>query len=560
MLIELNVRDVVLIERLELKFPAAASGKSLAVLTGETGAGKSILLDALGLALGSRGDSGLVRHGAAQASVAAVFDLPARHRALSILEEQGIDAGDGSLVLRRVIGSDGRGRAFVNDQPVSVGLLRQIGDTLVEIQGQFEQHGLLDPANHRDLLDGFADHAARAEAVAAAHGKWRQAETAYGEAQAALQRAQVEEDYLRHAVEELERMDPQAGEEESLASERQMLRHGAAIAEALEQAAGELEANRGVAGALRSAQRVLERNADKAAGRFDVALAALDRAAVEAEEAAAQIDAVRQAMDADPGRLDKVEERLFALRALARKHNVDIAGLAALRGKYAEQLAAIDGGAGRMSALRKAADAARKEYVAAAEVLSTSRQKAATALDKAVQGELAPLKLDKAKFLTRTDRLAEVDWGAHGMDRIAFLVSTNPGVPPGPLNKIASGGELSRFMLALKVVMSRSSDAATLVFDEVDSGIGGATAAAVAERLARLAAKRQVLVVTHSPQVAARGDRHWRIGKRTSKGQAVTEVTPLDDAGRREEIARMLAGAEITDEARAAAGRLMAAS
>ncbi len=559
MLTELSVRDIVLIERLELKFPAD-KGAGLAVLTGETGAGKSILLDALGLALGGRGDSGLVRHGAAQASVAAVFELPSGHRAMAILADQGLDAGDGSLVLRRIIGADGRGRAFINDQPVSVGLLRQIGDTLVEIQGQFEQHGLLDPANHRDLLDGFADHGKKLEAVAAAWRAWRQAEAAHAEAQAALQRAQVEEDYLRHAVDELDRMDPRDGEERSLAEERQLLRHGAAIAEALEQAAAELAANRGVAGALRAAQRILERNADKAAGRFDTALQALDRAAVETDEALAQIEALQNAMEADPGRLEAVEERLFALRALARKHNVEIEGLPGLREKYAGQLAAIDGGTGRLESLRKVAETARRAYAAAAQALTASRHKAASALDKAVQAELAPLKLDKAKFLTRLEPLPEADWAEHGADRVAFLVSTNPGVPPGPLNRIASGGELSRFMLALKVVMSRSSDAATLVFDEVDSGIGGATAAAVAERLARLAKSRQVLVVTHSPQVAARGDRHWRIGKRAVKGQAITEVASLDEAGRREEIARMLAGAEITEEARAAAKRLMAAN
>lgn len=566
MLTELSVRDIVLIERLDLKFAAAggdshgAADGGLAVLTGETGAGKSILLDALGLALGGRGDSGLVRHGAAQASVAAVFELPPRHRALAILEEQGLDGGDGSLVLRRVIGADGRGRAFVNDQPVSVGLLRRIGDSLVEIQGQFDQHGLLDPANHRDLLDSFADHGAKLDAVAAAWRGWRQAETAFAAAQAALQRARVEEDYLRHAVDELDRLDPRPGEEASLAEERQVLRHGAAIAEALEQAAGELAANRGVAGALRAAQRILERNADKAAGRFDTALQALDRAAVETDEALSQIETLQQAMDADPGRLEAVEERLFALRALARKHNVEIDALPALRERYVEQLAAIDGGTDGLQALRKAAEGARKSFGAAAQALTVSRQKAASALDKAVQAELAPLKLEKAKFLTRVEPLAEADWAEHGVDRVAFLVSTNPGVPPGPLNRIASGGELSRFMLALKVVMSRASDATTLVFDEVDSGIGGATAAAVAERLARLAKTRQVLVVTHSPQVAARGDRHWRIGKRTVKGQAVTEVSPLDDAGRREEIARMLAGTEITEEARAAARRLMTAS
>jgi DNA repair protein RecN (Recombination protein N) len=565
MLIELSIRDVVLIERLDLKFaPAKKTGGknsgALAALTGETGAGKSILLDALGLALGSRGDSGLVRHGAAQSTVSAAFEVAGKHPALALLQEQGLDSADGMLVLRRVLASDGRGRAFINDQPVSVGLLRQVGDLLVEVQGQFEQHGLLNPARHREVLDEFSGLDEAAQKLAAHYHAWRQAEAAHDKAQQSLSAARAEQDYLRHAVDELSRLDPGANEEAELADERQLLRHGAALAEALAAAGHELDAGKGVAGALRAAQRLLERNSDKAAGRFDQALAALDRAAVEAAEAQAQVEELQRTLNADPGRLEKVEERLYALRAAARKYAVEIAGLAGLRAQLEEQLAAIDGGGQHLKKLRQAADEARGVYVAAAEKMSAARKKAATAMDKAVATELAPLKLEKARFITQLDGLPESDWNESGMDRVAFLVSTNPGTPPGPLNKIASGGELSRFMLALKVVLARTGKVGTLVFDEVDSGVGGATAAAVGERLAKLATDRQVLVVTHSPQVAARADLHWRIGKRTSKGSAVTEVAVLDAEGRKEEIARMLAGSEITAEARAAAARLMASA
>ncbi len=565
MLVELAIRDVVLIERLDLKFAdggkdgtGGRKGGALAALTGETGAGKSILLDALGLALGSRGDSGLVRHGAAQATVSAAFEVGAKHPALKLLAEQGLDSGDGLLLLRRVLGGDGRGRAFVNDQPVSVGLLRQIGDLLVEVQGQFEQHGLLNPARHREVLDEFAGLGAAAATLAGAHAGWKDAEAAHARAQDELNAARAEQDYLRHAVDELARLEPRRNEEKELAEERALLRHGAALAEALGTAAAELDAGRGVAGALRAAQRVLERNADKAGGRFDPALAALDRAAVEAAEAQAQVDELRRSLNADPGRLEQVEERLYALRTAARKYHVEIDGLAGLREKLEEQLAAIDGGGQHLKKLRQAADQARAAYVALAEKMTAARQKAATALDKAVAGELAPLKLEKARFITRLEKLAEAEWGESGMDRVAFLVSTNPGTPPGPLNRVASGGELSRFMLALKVVLARTGSVQTLVFDEVDSGVGGATAAAVGERLAKLARDRQVLVVTHSPQVAAKANLHWRIGKRSLKGSTVTEVAVLDAEGRREEIARMLAGSEITAEARAAAARLMA--
>ena len=559
MLVELSIRDVVLIERLDLKFAdVRRRSGNLAALTGETGAGKSILLDALGLALGSRGDSGLVRHGAAQASVSAAFEIDASHPASALLAEHGLDSGDGVLLLRRILGGDGRGRAFVNDQPVSVALLRQIGDLLVEVQGQFEQHGLLNPSRHRGVLDEFAALGAPGAKLAAAWRDWQAAEEAHGRAEADLAAARAEQDFLRHAVDELSRLDPHDNEEADLGEERLLLRHGAALAEALAGAAKELEAGKGATGTLRAAQRLLERNADKAAGRFDQALAALERAAVEAAEAEAQVEELARTLNADPGRLEKVEERLFSLRAVARKHNVEIAGLPALRTRMEEQLATIDGGGQHLKKLRQAADAAKHFYVGLAEKMSAARRKAATSLDKAVAAELAPLKLEKARFVTAIDRLEAAEWGEHGMDRVGFLVSTNPGTPPGPLNRVASGGELSRFMLALKVVLAGTGSVGTLVFDEVDSGVGGATAAAVGERLAKLARDRQVLVVTHSPQVAAVADLHWRIGKRTAKGSAVTEVTALDADGRREEIARMLAGSEITAEARAAAARLMA--
>ena len=333
MLVELSIRDVVLIERLDLKF-ADGGGRAgnLAALTGETGAGKSILLDALGLALGSRGDSALIRHGAAQASVSAVFDVAPEHPAAALLADQGLDAGDGQLLLRRILGRDGRGRAFVNDQPVSVGLLRQIGDELVEIQGQFEQHGLLNPARHRAVLDEFAGLGETAGLLARAHGEWRRADAAHEEARRALDAARADQDYLRHAVDELVRLDPRAGEERALADERLLLRHGAALAEALAAAGGELEAGRGASGALRAAQRLLERNADKAGGRFEVALAALDRAAVEAAEAEAQVEDLRRTLAPDPGRLERVEERLFGLRAAARKYGKEIEELPGLRG------------------------------------------------------------------------------------------------------------------------------------------------------------------------------------------------------------------------------------
>ncbi|MBM3650222.1 MAG: DNA repair protein RecN [Alphaproteobacteria bacterium] len=558
MLVSLSIRDFVLIEKLDLDFTRAAQG-GLGALTGETGAGKSILIDALGLALGSRADSTTVRRGAAQAAVAASFDLPKGHAARAILAEQGLDDEDG-LTLRRVVGADGRGRAFVNDQPASVALLRRLGKALVEIQGQMEQHGLLDIATHGTSLDAFAGLENQVEAVRTAWQVWRQAEQARADAEAAAAAARRDEDFLRHAVKELEALAPGPDDETTLAEERQLLRAGSALGEAVTQALAELEQDRGAVAALRHAHRTIERNADKAMGRLDAALTVLDRALSEATEAQAQLEAAQEALEFDPARLEKVEERLFALRAAARKHNVTVPELAVLAERFSKQLAALDDGEAGLKRLAAAAETARTAYLTAAEALSAARRKGATRLDKAVAAELAPLKLDKAKFVTDMAKLPELEWSERGIDRVQFMVATNPGAPPAPIARIASGGELSRFLLALKVCLAKVGDAPTIVFDEVDSGIGGATAAAVGERLKRLARDVQVLVVTHSPQVAAVADRHWLIRKITTKNAASTDVRALDAKGRREEIARMLSGAQVTAEARAAADRLLAAA
>jgi DNA repair protein RecN (Recombination protein N) len=556
MLLSLSIRDFVLIEKLDLTL-TSGSESGLGALTGETGAGKSILIDALGLALGNRADSGAVRRGAQQATVAASFDLGRDHAARAILAEQGWDDED-VLTLRRAIGADGRGRAFVNDQPASVALLRRLGETLVEIQGQMEQHGLLDVATHRAALDAFAGLEKHGDTVRQAWQAWRKAEQAKADAEAAAEAARRDEDFLRHAVKELEALAPKPDDEERLATERQLLRAGTALGEAVAQALGELEHGKGAVGALRNAQRLIERNADKAAGRLDGALAALEKALSEATEAQAQLESARDALEFDPNKLEKIEERLFALRAAARKHSVVVADLAPLTDKMKSQLASLDDGEAGLKKLAAAAKAARAEYMKAAEAQAAARRKGAARLDKGVAAELGPLKLEKAKFVTEVTPLVESDWSENGTDRVQFTVATNPGTPPAPIARIASGGELSRFLLALKVCLARVGDAATIVFDEVDSGIGGATAAAVGERLKRLAKDVQVLVVTHSPQVAAVADRHWLIRKTTTRTTASTDVVPLDSKGRREEIARMLSGAEVTAEARAAADKLLA--
>jgi DNA repair protein RecN (Recombination protein N) len=554
MLLNLSIRDIVLIDRLDLDIRPG-----LSVLTGETGAGKSILLDALGLALGGRADLQLLRPGAAQAVVAAEFALAADHPVRVLLDEQGLTA-EGNLILRRQLGADGRSRAFVNDQAVGIGLLRRIGEMLVEIEGQFEQQRLLDAAHHRALLDAFGDLADRAARVRDSWRGWRAAAAARAEAESALAQARRDEAYLRHAVAELQDVDPKPGEEAELAESRRLLSNREKLLDAARTAFDELIGERGADARVMAAQRRLDRIADKAGELTAPVVAALDRAAAELADAADRLRRMVDDPELAPHRLARIEERLFALRDLARKHGVPVDALADHAARLAAQLAAIDDQGGRLAQLTRDEAAARQSYLEAAETLSAARAEAARRLDAAVNTELPPLKLDKARFATRLDRLAESDWGENGLERVVFEVATNPGMPPGALNRIASGGELSRFLLALKVVLAEADPVPTLVFDEVDSGVGGATAAAVGDRLARLGRKLQVLVVTHSPQVAARTDQHWRVEKAAVGKSAVTRLAVLDARGRREEIARMLSGASVTDEARAAADRLMTAA
>jgi DNA repair protein RecN (Recombination protein N) len=552
MLVALAIRDLVVIDRLDLRL-----GAGLTVLTGETGAGKSILLDALGLTLGMRAEGSVVRRGAERASATAEFTLPASHPIRTLLAERGMTIED-SLVLRRVVGSDGRSRAFANDEPVSIGLLRDIGAVLVEIESQSEAHGLLDSATHRALLDAFAGNAALVVKTREGHGAWREAAEIEARARAAAEMARTEEDLLRHTERELSDFAPRNGEEPKLADERAFLMGASRLAEAVAATRAEIGQGRGVAGTLNAAHRMLARQASAGGERLTPALKALEAAAIEATEAETALDALARDLDPDPRRLEAIEERLFGLRDLARKHNVPPDRLPALLNDIRGKLATLDQSADATKALAAATKAARDAFLAAAKALGATRKKAAAELDLAVTRELKPLKLDRAIFRTRLDVLAEDDAGPDGLERIAFEIATIPGTEPGALAKVASGGELSRIMLALKVTLASTGDATTLVFDEVDAGVGGATAAAVGERLAKLARKRQVIVVTHSPQVAARGDCHLRVEKRLAGEGATAQVRTLEPAHRREEIARMLAGARITDEARAAADRLLA--
>jgi len=557
MLLSLSVRDFVLIDRLDLSFRPG-----LCVMTGETGAGKSILLDALGLVLGARADAAFVRHGRDQATITAAFDIADHAPARAALADQGFEPED-SVILRRTLGADGRSRAFVNDQPASIGFLRQLGDMLAEIQVQNEGHRLLQPSNHRAVMDGFGKLEARLAATRAAHDAWAEARRALAAAEDAIRKAATDEDYLRHALDEFALVDPRPGEEAALASERDLLRHGERIAEALKEAEASLNVRDGIESRLRVAERTLLRVAAQAAGRLDGVIVAVQRAATEAAEAVAALQRARRDLDIDPRRLEQSEERLFGLRALARKHHRAVDDLPGLRDEMAARVALIDTGSRELAEREKAVRTTRAAYQAAAADLGAARGAAAVRLDKAVARELGPLKLDKASFRTTVEALAdEAAWTRDGADRVQFEAATNPGQPFAPLARVASGGELSRFMLALQVVLAGKGTARTLIFDEADSGVGGATAAAVGERLARLAAGVQVLVVTHSPQVAARGTHHWRIAKGEARGrkEVVADVVELAPAERREEIARMLAGSTVTDEARAAADSLIKSS
>jgi len=552
MLTALSIRDVVLIEALDLEF-----GGGLGVLTGETGAGKSILLDALGLALGGRGDSSLVRQGAAQAVVTASFDATP-HTIAELIAENGLSLDPGEpLIIRRIVKADGGSRAFVNDQAASAGLLRELGQQLVEIHGQHDDRGLLNARGHRALLDTYGQlDTAR---VAVAHRAWRDAENLLAVARAEQAEAERDREWLGHAVAELTALDPQPGEEVTLAERRATMQRGEKIAVELQAIADLIEGSEGALARLRHAARMLERIGD-AHPALAEALAMVDRALIEAGAAQDQVDDAAEALAFDPAALESDEARLFELRGLARKHRVQPDELAALAAQLAERLARVEGGEAQVAALQATVAQARETYAEAAHALSAARMAAAARLDAAVAAELAPLKLDTARFRTMVEPLDEDHWSIAGGDRVEFEVSTNPGAPFAPLIKIASGGELSRFILALKVALAEEGGARTMIFDEIDRGVGGAVASAIGERLARLAATTQLLVVTHSPQVAARGSHHLLIAKSHDGFVTRTGVRPLDAGERREEIARMLSGAQITDEARAQAERLLEAA
>lgn len=548
MLRGLDIRDMLIIDRLELEFQPG-----LNALTGETGAGKSILLDSLGFVLGWRGRAELVRSGAEHGEVTAWFDLPVDHPARAVLDEAGIEAED-ELILRRVNAKDGRKTAWVNDRRVSGEVLRRLSDVLVELHGQHDDRGLLNPRGHRQLLDEFSGLTGEVEML---RGLWRSlaAERAKLEAlNADIAAAREEEEFLRHAVAELEALDPQPGEEATLDAQRRLMQAAEKIREDITRAAEALGLQ-GAEGMLSDASRWLGSVADKAEGQLDDPMAAIERAMVELDAAQSGVVACLDALAFNPSDLEDAEERLFAIRALARKHNVLADDLGEFAAELRSKLAVVDGGSAELSAQEKRVEAARVAYVQAAEAVREKRTAAAKKLDQAMTKELAPLKMERAVFETKLDGS---EAGPDGMDEVHFAVATNPGAPAGPINKIASGGELSRFLLALKVCLSKSSKSGlTMIFDEIDRGVGGATADAVGRRLAELAETGQILVVTHSPQVAALAGHHWRVEKTQSKSETLSSVIPLDASDRIDEIARMLSGDKVTVAAKEAAKALM---
>jgi len=557
MLSRLSIRDIVLIDRLDIDF-----GRGLAALTGETGAGKSIVLDAFALALGARGEAALVREGAEQGQVTAVFEVGRDHPVRQRLAEHGL-AADGSegdeLIVRRIQLADGRTRAFVNDEPVSVQVLRVLGAALVEIHGQHDERAFVEAATHRALLDAFGGIEAEAAEVRRLWHERRAREAAVNVHRAEVERAHREADWLRHAVDELDRLAPKPGEESILAERRAAMMQAEKAAEDLRATHEAVAGPQSPVPPLSTAVRRLERRAAQAPSLVDPVVKAIDAALGALDEARAHLEHALATAEFDPGELERIEERLFALRAAARKYNTPVDELAELALRYRADLALIDAGAERLAALETEAQAAASNYRHAAQSLSAARTRAAQTLDRAVTAELRPLKLERAQFSTRIE---PADEGPEGIDRLEFWVRTNPGTRPGPLMKVASGGELARFLLALKVVLADRGSAPTLIFDEVDTGVGGAIADAIGVRLARLSASVQVIAVTHAPQVAARADRHYLIAKDAlAKAKRVaTKIAELTGERRREEIARMLAGAEITAEARAAAERLIRAA
>jgi len=552
MLVRLTIRDIVLIDQLDLEFDSG-----LSILTGETGAGKSILLDALALALGARGEGALVRHGQPQGQVTAVFEVDRELPALAAAREQGLQS-DGELIMRRVQLADGRTRAFVNDQPVSAQTLRTLGAGLVEIHGQHDERALVEPASHRALVDAYGGLGQEVDAARQAYAALRRAQARLDAETARLSAARADADYLRHAHEELSRLAAGPGEEEALASRRTAMMQAEKVAADLRDAHDSLGGDAAIRQRLAAAARRLQRREAQAPGLIEPCVKAL-YVAVEALDAAeGVVETSLRAADFDPKELERVEERLFALRGAARKYATPVEGLAALAQRFGADLAVLDAGEAELKKLAAAVEEAQRDYGQAAGALAAARALSARELERAVNRELAPLKLERAEFSVAIASDPGVI-APEGIDRVEFHARTNPGSRAGPLARIASGGELARFMLALKVALADRGSAPTLVFDEIDAGVGGAIADAIGQRLARLAARAQVLAVTHAPQVAARSSHHFRIAKNAvGKGERVaTRVKALDGAQRREEIARMLAGATVTEEARAAAASLI---
>lgn len=549
MLRGLDIRDMLIIDRLELSFQPG-----LNVLTGETGAGKSILLDCLGFVLGWRGRAELVRQGAAQGEVTAWFDLPAGHAAFDVLQEAGITAED-ELILRRVNGRDGRKSAWINDRRVSGEVLRTLSETLVELHGQHDDRGLLNPRRHRQMLDTYAQLDGDVSKVRDAWRGLSKARKALTEAEVAVADAQAEEEFLRHAVAELDAILPEPGEEAALDTQRRLMQAAEKIRKDIAKAGEALGLN-GAEGMVSDASRWLVGVADKAEGQLDAPLAVLEQIMANLDDAQQGVATCLDALSFNPHELEDVEERLFAIRGLARKHNVLADDLSDFADGLRSRLAMLDDSAADLAQLQGAVEKAMASYQSACDKLHKKRTKAAVALDAAMGAELAPLKMERAVFVTK---ITEADPGPDGTDEVAFTVATNPGAPAGPLNKIASGGELSRFLLALKVCLTQSEAGLTMIFDEIDRGVGGATADAVGRRLAQLAQDGQILVVTHSPQVAALGGHHWRVEKRQDAKSTTSTVVPLDPTARIDEIARMLSGDRITDAARDAARALIEA-
>lgn len=554
MLSHLSVKNIVLIESLQLDFQAG-----LTVLTGETGAGKSILLDSLGLALGARADFGLLRKGADRASVTATFEVSADHPIWPLLQESGIEQAD-ELIIRRQLRQDGKSPASINDEPVSVNLLRQCGDMLVEIQGQFEGRGLLDARNHLGLLDRACQHDDSLAKLKDAYRGWQKAKLAFQAAEAEVQKARDEEEWLRDAVEQLDLLAPQTGEDNALSDERALFTNLEKIAEALTIADDALRAEAGAEAAVSRALSAIERVSEASAGRLDNALDALSRTMAELSEANAALGHVASTLEADPARLQQIDDRLHEIRTQARKHNVTSDELPEIHERLAVRLAAIDDSSGHLTSLKAKEREWQDYYEKLANMVSERRRAVAAKLDSAVMAELPALKLESARFATLCKSLSEdqqENWSSLGWDIVRFEAAANPGQDLAPIEKAASGGELARFLLALKVVLARTEAPKTLIFDEVDSGVGGAVASAVGERLARIGQGAQTLVITHSPQVAAKGTHHYKIAKSTNDDSVISHTDKLTEHERAEEIARMLAGAHITPEARAAAVTLL---